>query len=100
MSIVCLAPHMYAIVKIRVHKAVIQWEQGFIVRNFYWLQYDTDTFSNILADVHDMWGTLLLVVYYDTKKFCFFYFTSCTLIWFIAISSVQREKIYGVNNIK
>ena len=94
MSIVCLAPHMYAIMKIRVYKAVIQWEQGLIVKNFSWLQYDTDTFMMYMI-CEDHFNFLSIMTPRN-----FVSFTSCTLIRFITISSVQREKFFGVNNIK
>ena len=127
MTIVCLVPHMYAMMKIRLYKIVIKWKQGLIVNNCYWLPYDTDTFSNLLADepmvcedhrdskIHGanmgptwvlsapdgphvgpmnlaIWA-LELVVYDDA------FFTSCILICFMTIPSVQREK-FCVNNIK
>ena len=74
---------MDAKTQIRIYKGVMQWKQGLIGENYSGLQYDPVTFRDVIPDVRDMCRPFKLVVYDDTKEFCFF--TSCILVWFMTI---------------
>ena len=45
---------MYAMTQIRIHKGVVQWQQGLHVEVFSRLQYDTNTFGDLFADVRNV----------------------------------------------
>ena len=98
MSIVCLVLHMHTIMKISVLKAVIEWEQGPIVNLFFtsiWYRHHTQSFCWCTRYV----STTLTCCLLWHQEVNFVSFTSCILIWFITISSVQKEFLC-VNNIK